>query len=325
MAIQRAPPIIGRSHAAGAPVPRQSSKQGEERMATWIRLAAALCLLAQIGASGAQDSTPSTTPDKARLARGKYLMESVVACGNCHVARGEKGEPLFSRGLSGGMVFDEPLFKAYASNITPDRENGIGKWTDAQLGKAIREGVRPDGSVIGPPMPIAFYRHISDADLAAIIAYLRVQPPVKQAVGASRYDMPLPPNYGPPVKGVRAPSPRDTIKYGEYLAQIGHCMECHTPRNGNGMLELSRLGAGGQVFNGPWGQSVARNLTPHESGLKHWSSRQIAQAIRGTDRKGGHYKPPMAFDWYQRISDTDMAALVAYLGSLKPQPFAGKD
>ena len=78
------------------------------------------------------------------------------------------------------MVFDEPPFKAYAPNITPDRDTGIGKWTDAQLVKAIREGVRPDKSLIGPPMPIEFYRHLSDADLAAIIAYLRAQPAVKQ-------------------------------------------------------------------------------------------------------------------------------------------------
>ena len=78
------------------------------------------------------------------LERGKYLMEGVVACGNCHFARGPQGQPLADKGLSGGMLFDEPPFKAYASNITPDADTGIGKWTDAQLAKAIREGVRPE-------------------------------------------------------------------------------------------------------------------------------------------------------------------------------------
>lgn len=286
-------------------------------MVKLLPLAAGLLLAAQIGASSAQDD--------ARIARGKYLMEGVVACGNCHVARGEKGEPVFSRGLSGGMVFDEPPFRAVAPNITPDPETGIGKWTDAQLGKTIREGLRPDGSLIGPPMPIEFYRRMSDEDLAAIIAYLRMQPPVKSPVEKSRYNIPLPPNYGPAVKGVRAPSPKDTLRYGQYLADIGHCMECHTPRDKNGMLVRTRLGAGGQMFKGPWGLSVARNLTPHESGLKGWSKEEIAQAIRGTDRNGAHYKPPMAFDWYRNISDADMNALVAYLGSLKPQAFAGKE
>lgn len=128
---------------------------------------------------------PASAQKDARIERGRYLMDSVVACGNCHVARGEKGAPLFDKGLSGGMVFDIPGMKAVASNITPDPETGIGKWTDAQLAKAIREGVRPDGTIIGPPMPIEFYRDMSDADLAAIVAYLRAQPPVKNAVAKS--------------------------------------------------------------------------------------------------------------------------------------------
>lgn len=255
--------------------------------------------------------------------RGKYLMESVVACGNCHFQRGPKGEPLFDKGLSGGMVFDEPPFRSVAANITPDPETGIGKWTDAQLAKAIREGIRPDKTVIGPPMPIEFYRKLSDADLAAIIAYLRAQPPVRNAVEKSKFNMPLPPNYGPPVKSVKAPPATDKLRYGKYLADIGHCMECHSPRDAKGLV-TAKLGAGGQVFKGPWGQSVSRNLTPHETGLKGWTDAQIEHSIRtGTDRENKPYKPPMAFGFYKNISDADMAALIAYLRSLKPQVVAG--
>ena len=259
--------------------------------------------------------------DVPSMERGKYLMESVVACGNCHIARGDKGQPLFERGLSGGMEFDEPVFKAYAQNITPDPDTGIGRWTNDQLAKAIREGVRPDKSIIGPPMPIEFYRHLSDADLAAIIAYLRAQPAVKNVVPKSKYNIPLPPSYGPAVKDVKAPDASDKVKYGEYLANIGHCMECHTPRDGQGRLQQANLGAGGQVFKGPWGESVSRNLTPHTNGLKDWTDVQIAKAIReGVDRKGQHYKPPMGFDFYRNINDADISALIAYLRSLKPQP-----
>lgn len=263
--------------------------------------------------------------DAAVLARGKYLMEGVVACGNCHVPLGDKGQPLMDKGLSGGMVFDDPGFKAVAANITPDPETGIGKWTDAQLAKAIREGIRPDGSVMGPPMPIEFYRHISDDDLKAIIAYLRVQAPVKNSVPRSSYKMPLPPNYGPAIKRVKAPPASDKRAYGEYLARIGHCMECHSPRDATGMLQHDKLGAGGQTIPGPWGASVTRNLTPHATGLKGWTDAQIITSVRqGVDRDGKPYKPPMGFAYYRRISDADMAALVAYLRSLKPQRFAGK-
>ena len=269
-------------------------------------------------ASAAQAQKPGS------VERGKYLMQGVVACGNCHFQRGLQGEPLLDKGLSGGMVFDEPPFKAYAANITPDARTGIGKWTDAQLAKAIREGMRPDKTVIGPPMPIAFYRSLSDDDLASIIAYLRAQPAVASEVPKSQYHISLPPNYGPPVKAVKALAPTDRLRYGKYLADIGHCMECHTPRDDKGMLQMTRVGAGGQEFNGPWGKSVAPNLTPHQSGLKGWSDAQIAKAVReGVNRDGKPYKPPMAFGFYKSINDADMAALTAYLRSLNPQVMAG--
>ncbi|MES2940674.1 MAG: cytochrome c [Pseudomonadota bacterium] len=281
-----------------------------------LTLALAAASLSLFAAAQAQAQAPGS------VERGRYLMQSVVACGNCHVQRGATGEPLFDKGLSGGMVFNEPPFRAVASNITPDAETGIGKWTDAQLAKAIREGVRPDGSLIGPPMPIAFYRHMSDADVAAIVAYLRAQPAVRNAVQKSKYNIPLPPNYGPAVANVKSPAPADKRAYGRYLADIGHCMECHTPRDARGGLVEAKTGAGGQAFSGPWGKSVSRNLTP--TGLKDWTDAQIASAIRtGMDRGGQAYKPPMAFGFYKNISEADMAALIAYLRSLKPQSTGG--
>ena len=281
-----------------------------------------LLMLSALFISGA---AVAATPKAAVLERGKYLMEGVVACGNCHMARGDKGQPLPEKGLSGGMVFDEPPFKAIAANITPDPQTGIGKWTDAQLALAIREGVRPDKSVIGPPMPVPFYRHLSDDDLAAVIAYLRAQPAVKIAQPKSKYNIALPANYGAPVKSVKAPPASDQRAYGEYLANIGHCMDCHSPRDEKGMLHLENRGAGGQIFKGPWGVSVSRNLTPHPTGLKDFSDAQIIQSVReGVDRSGQPYMPPMGFAFYKTISDADMAALIAYLRSLKPQTFAGK-
>lgn len=253
--------------------------------------------------------------------RGRYLVEGVLACGNCHMQRGPQGQPLADRGLSGGMFFDEGPMQAHASNITPDPETGVGRWTDAQLAKAIREGLRPDGSLIGPPMPIAFYRKISDADLADVIAYLRAQPPVKNTVAKSKYAMPLPAAYGPPVGQVSKPSPADKLRYGQYLADIGHCMDCHTPRGKDGMLAQGAMGSGGQVFKGPFGSSVSRNLTAHETGLKGWTDAQVETAVRtGKDRNGQPYKPPMAFAHYARINQADMAALIAYIRTLPPLP-----
>lgn len=275
-----------------------------------------VALIVCAGAASAQKS--------ALVARGKYLMEGIVACGNCHTPRDDKGQLQRDKGLSGGLLLDIAPFKAYPANVTPDADTGIGKWTDAQLARAIREGIRPDKSLIGPPMPIEFYRHLADDDVAAIIAYLRAQPAVKNTVPRSTYRIPLPPTYGPPVGKVKAPSPRDKLKYGKYLADIGHCMECHTPRNEKGELVLANLGAGGQVIEGPWGKTVSRNLTP--TGLKDWSDGQIAKAIRdGVDRNGQPYRPPMAYTFYKNINDADMSALITYLRSLKPQAMAAKN
>jgi mono/diheme cytochrome c family protein len=221
-------------------------------------------------------------------------------------------------------VFDEPPFRAVASNLTPDAATGIGRWTDAQLVKAIREGVRPDGSIIGPPMPIEFYRHLSDEDTLALIAFMRTQPAVANATGKSVYRMPLPPSYGPPLGPVTAPPASDRLRYGEYLAQIGHCMDCHTPRAADGRLVKAQWGAGGQRFPGPWGMAVSRNLTPDASGLKDWSDAEIARAIReGVRKDGTPLKPPMGYGFYKTMSDADMAALISYLRALKPMPFGG--
>jgi mono/diheme cytochrome c family protein len=284
-----------------------------------LRFALTLAIASQVFAA------PALAQGNARVERGRVLMEGIVACGNCHMVRGPEGQLLPDKGMSGGfVVVDEPEMRAVAANITPDKATGIGGWTDAQLRKAIREGIRPDGSLIGPPMPIEFYRGISDADLDAIIAYLRAQPAVANKVEKSVYKIPLPPNYGPPVGHVKAPPSSSKLRYGEYLVRIGHCMDCHTPRAPDGRLVEGKWGSGGQVIAGPWGKSVTRNLTPHESGLKGWSDAEIARAIReGVRRDGTKLNPPMAFSFYKHINDADMAAIIAYLRTLKPLPFGG--
>ena len=133
--------------------------------------------LAWIG--GAMAETP--------LERGTYLMRSIVACGNCHTPQGPDG-PIPGMELAGGLeVVEEGIFTARMPNITPDLETGIGGWSDAEIIAAIREGRRPDGSIIGPPMPIGLYRGMADRDVEAIVAYLRVVPPVNHVVHASEY------------------------------------------------------------------------------------------------------------------------------------------
>ncbi len=267
----------------------------------------ALCLLAP-GLAQAQEA--------ALVERGRYLVEVTAACGNCHTPKGPQGN-IPGRELAGGFVIDAPPFRAVASNITPDPETGIGRWTDAQLARAIREGIRPDGSLIGPPMPFQFYRDLADRDVQAMVAYLRTVPAIRNQVERSTYRIALPPAYGPPVASV-APPADNSVARGAYLAgPVAHCMECHTPMGPDGHLDMTRVGAGGQQFPGPGGVAVARNLTP--TALRDWSDAEIIRAVtQGISRDGSRLQPPMAFYAYANMSQQDLGDMIAYLRSLPP-------
>ncbi len=251
--------------------------------------------------------------------RGRYLVEVIAACGNCH-SRDFPGSPDQSMHLAGGFPIEQPGMIANPPNITQDKETGIGSWTDEQIKTAIREGVRPDGRVLGPPMPFTLYRDISDQDIAAIIAYLRTVPPVTNQAEPSTYDFPLPPAWGPPVGEVTGPDPDNLPEYGAYLAgPMGHCIECHSTPDANGVPDIvNALGAGGFPIYGPWGVSVSANITP--TGLQNWSDEEIKQVITTGKRPNGTVlRPPMGVSYYAGLTDHDLDAIVAYLRSLPPK------
>jgi mono/diheme cytochrome c family protein len=276
-----------------------------------------LTTLTLVGLTGAGAAQAETA-----LERGRYLVQGPVGCGNCHTPRGTDGQFLPDMELAGGMVFDEaPAFKAIAPNITPDPETGMGNWTDAQLILAIREGKRPDGRLIGPPMPVPLYRDLADSDIKAIIAYLRTVKPVKHPVEKSAYNIPLPLAYGPPVGAVPDVPRDDKVAYGAYIAgPLAHCVECHTPHDAKGMPIMDKLFAGGFPLNGPWGTTISTNLTPDaETGIGTWSDAEIKQAItHGVRKDGTRLAPPMGFSFYANISEQDLDAIVAFLHTLKP-------
>jgi mono/diheme cytochrome c family protein len=283
------------------------------RLAQWaIHLPAAVVIasVALLNPAAAKDAEPD---------RGTYLMNGIVACGNCHTPKGPDGRAIADQELSGGLVIDTPAFHAVVPNITPDPDTGIGKWTDQQIIDAIRNGKRPDGSTIGPPMPIEFYRHMSDTDARAIVAYLRSVKAISNKAGKSTFNVPLPDAYGLPVTHVADVAKQNHIAYGHYLADIGHCLECHTPRE-KGQLVMSKAGAGGQELPaGPTGTVLSANLTPaNPQGMARWTNAQVKETIATGVRPDGHKLVRlMAFDWYNNIDNSDLDALIAYLRTLK--------
>ncbi|SHE85159.1 hypothetical protein SAMN05444339_102245 [Loktanella atrilutea] len=245
--------------------------------------------------------------------RGEYLVTGPMGCGNCHTPQGADG-PIPGAELSGMLVDQNPGFTAIASNITPAGD--IADWSDDELAKAIREGIRPDGSVIGPPMPIGLYRHISDDDLGSIVAYLRTVHAVENDPGKSVYNIPLPPAYGPPLTSVSAPAEGETAEWGGYVASISHCFECHsTPVEGVPDL-AGHYGQGGLEFAGPWGVSVAPDITAGEDGIGKYSDADLAAMIQhGIRPDGNRMLPPMPYPYLAKMTDQDLSAVILYLRS----------
>ena len=200
-------------------------------------------------------------------------------------------------------------------NITPDRETGIGNLTAAQIVDELRNGKRPDGTLIGPPMPIPVYQKLSDGDAAAIAAYLLSVRPVQRSVARNQYEIPLPPNYGPPLTHVDEPSRGDKVAYGAYLATFAHCVLCHTPPTGR-PFDMSRAFAGGRDLP-DFGKSgaivLSRNITSDpDHGIGKWTNAQIKRAIvLGVRPDGTRLAVTMPFAWYKRITPADLDAIVA--------------
>ena len=271
-------------------------------------------LLPLAGAAAAQDR-------EAMLERGEYLVETIAGCGNCHTPHLPDGSLDAEMALAGAFVIEEPVFRAFAPNITPDVETGIGDWTEDEIVRALRDGVRPDGRVLGPPMSFAWYRDISDTDAYAIAAYLKTVPAIRNEVELSTFQIPLP-GYGPPVENVPDVPRDDIIAYGEYLAgPVGHCMDCHTTYVA-GVIDMDQLGRGGNVYPRVFGfewATVSANITPHEDGIGNWTDEEIKRAITdGIGREGQELRPAMPFGLYQGITEEDLDAIVAYLRSIPP-------
>jgi mono/diheme cytochrome c family protein len=259
---------------------------------------------------------------EASVERGEYLVRGPAGCGNCHTPIGPNG-PEMDKELTGRVVEQNEAFTAVAPNLTAAGE--IAGWSDVELARAIREGLRPDGSLIGPPMPFTMYRGLSDEDVMSMVMFLRTLPAAPSDLPKSVYNIPLPPAYGPPVDSVAAVPQGVTIEYGAYLAgPVAHCMECHTPMGPQGPLIGTNLGQGGFEFHGPWGTSVASNLTSSDDGLAGYTDAEIAAMIvEGKRPDGSPMLPPMPYGYLAAMTPDDLAAVILYLRSLPPLPDAG--
>jgi mono/diheme cytochrome c family protein len=265
--------------------------------------------------------TPAAAGEDA-IERGEYLTRA-GGCFSCHTAAG--GQP-----LAGGRALATPFGTFYSPNITPDPEAGIGRWTDAQFLRALREGVRPDGANYFPVFPYPSFTGVSDSDALAIKAYLFSRSPVRQNDRPHGVAFPFSWRFLQTAwkrlfftPGPFLPDPKRSAAYnrGAYLATaLAHCGECHTPRNLFGAVRPSMRLAG--TPDGPDGQLVP-NITPDPAtGIGRWERDDIVELLRtGTTPEQSKVKGAMReviADGLKYLSDEDLTAIADYLLAQPP-------
>jgi len=252
------------------------------------------------------------------VARGRYLTDA-ADCLAYHTTEG--GAP-----FAGGRAFKTPFGTLYSPNITPDRDSGIGAWSEADFIRSVHEGIRADGARLYPAFPYAAYTYLSDEDVRAIRAYLLSLPAVKTAVPAN--DLAFPFNqrwlmaiwarlYNPNQRFHPNQDKSAQWNRGAYLAEaLAHCGDCHTPRNLFEGLDNRRKFAG--TLTAGW---QAYNITSDStSGVGAWSDDQLVQYLsNGHAADRGTASGPMAeaVDLsFSRLEPSDIQAIVAYLRSI---------
>ncbi|WP_300298791.1 cytochrome c [Ferrovibrio sp.] len=288
----------------------------------WPAWLVALTLAWPAAAFGQNAANPAVSADPVQ--RGAYVFRA-GGCFECHTDTKNKGQP-----LAGGRGLPTPFGTFFSPNITPDPETGIGRWSEADFVKAMRKGLSPAGENYFPSFPYTAFAKITDADMQALWAYLRAQPPVRQA--NKPHDVPFPFNLRLAVWGwkllyfdgkpfVADPAKPAAWNRGAYLVNaLGHCGECHTQRNLLGGLKSDRMFAGST--DGAEGKSVP-NITPHPSaGISRWSEKDIADFIGSGMTPDGDFTGGLMGDVVAEstkyLTAGDRLAIAVYLKSLPP-------
>jgi mono/diheme cytochrome c family protein len=254
--------------------------------------------------------------------RGQYLAQA-GGCMACHTEDKKDAIP-----YAGGRPLKSPFGTFYGPNITPDTQSGIGRWTENDFIRAMRHGERPDGADYFPAFPYPSFTRIADADLRDLWAYLRMLKPSSRA--SQPHDLRFPFGWRllvtawkwlyftpGPFAGVAGLPP--TVNRGAYLVQaLGHCGECHTPRNFLGGPQRNRFLAGGKGLS----DKRMPNLTPTR--LKKWSDGELKEFLQTGATPDGDAADAMMDEVIRnttsRLTAEDLAALIAYLRSLPPLP-----
>ena len=269
------------------------------------------------------------TPE--RLARGKYLADHVVGCAACHSKRDwtKFSGPTDPSTLgAGGDKFDlGPAGVVYAKNITPA---GIGSWTDGELLRAVTQGVSKDGTPLFPVMPYPHFGALDEEDVHAVLAYVRSWAAIENTPQARHLNFPLNLIVRTIPKAntfTKRPSPDDKVAYGRYMTKAALCTECHTPIDEQGTPLPGMEFAGGMEILETGHRVRTANITPDAAtGIGSWTEQQFIDKFKGfekpTNATLAEYEraqnTPMPITAYAGMTREDLAAIYAYLRTVKP-------
>ena len=278
----------------------------------------------------APDLNITVTP--ARLERGKYLVNHVMVCVDCHSTRNPElytAPTVPGTEGKGGERFDQQFGfpGAYiAQNITPKH---LGNWTDGEIFRALTTGVNKQGKALFPVMPYLSYGKLDREDIYDVIAYIRTLKPIDNQTPASESDFPMsliintiPQKANFAVK----PDKKDAVAYGAYLVTAGACADCHTPQEKGKQIEGMAF-AGGMKFQLPDVTIQSANITPDkETGIGRWTEHQFVSKFKSYDPAlhpprqvgTGDMKPMMPWTMFAGMDTTDLKAIYQYLQTVKP-------
>jgi mono/diheme cytochrome c family protein len=260
-------------------------------------------------------------PSDEMIAHGKAMVEA-SDCASCHTA--DPAKP-----FAGGKRIDTPFGAIYAPNLTPDRETGIGAWTEADFIRALRYGIAPDGSRYYPAFPYPNFTKFTREDILSIRAYLATLTPFSNKAPPPELRFPL--NFRVVMRvwnyfflkpGILEPDQQKGTDWnrGRYLVEgAGHCGACHTPKNIFGADKRGRAFAGGKVA----GWFAPRLDGAARSGLKSWSADDIVEYLQSGRNARSNADGLMAevvVNSTSKMSDGDVRAIAVYLKSLPPGP-----
>ena len=277
-----------------------------------------------IGARSRPLTAKKFKQDPVLLGRGKYLVESVNGCFECHSPKDwdKPGAPHTAGKEGAGRQWtEEGLGWMTAPNITPDPETGAGTWSDDALARAIREGIGHDGRALFPIMPYTKYKNMSDEDLEAVIAYIKFIPALKNPLPKTEIPFPLSRLILGTPEPVTSPVPKPDlstpVKKGEYLTAMASCSECHTGQH-NGQKIPGLEYAGGFLLKGKGVECVSVNITPDPSGISYYDENLFIDVIRTGRVKARDLSSAMPWLLYRNMGDNDLKSIFAYIKTLKP-------